>query len=293
MQNYATFFARGVWGLAVVLLSGCFGFRPTPLCEAIVSEDWERAKQLVNKGADPNAGHGCALAAAANRGQLQMVELLLDNGANPNRVASGNLAVIMGGSTPLLSAVQSRDSQVVRLLLQKGASPREDFEAFSAVLNYGDVEMAGLLLDYGANPNMTLPPGGAVYADVRVSASESRMVIVPQEDLAPDRIRDTARRFQCEIYDRSGGATLLHLAVISGVSDGEDNRAQIVKLLLDKGADPNARTLNGTTPLMDASRWAWSEPNVISALKSAGADVNATDWCGRTAADYAKIVPYR
>ena len=75
-------------------------FRTSPLCGAIVAGDVGRAMQLTEQGADVNASLGCALVAAASRGELKMVELLLDRGANPNRQASGDLSVVMGGDDP-------------------------------------------------------------------------------------------------------------------------------------------------------------------------------------------------
>jgi len=255
--------------------------RPSPLCEAIVADKMERATKLVEQGADVNADRGCALIAAAARDELKLVELLLDHGANPSRIVSGDAAEIMGSSAPLVAAVQSRDIQMVRLLLERGADPRDNFEAFEIVLNFGNLEMAELLLRHGANANMTQRPQRNVYALVKGSPNNWQQVIVPPRDLEPDRIDDTAKRFQCDMGDSS--ESLLYLAAGSGSLE------QIVKLLLAHGADPNARTINGSTPLMFAA----SQQNhgVMTLLMDAGADVRATDRCGHTAEGYADRYP--
>ena len=74
-----------------------------------------------------------------------------------------------------------------------------------------------------------------------------------------------------------------------GRSMVREGRERIAKQLIERGADPNAKTLNGSTPLMYAA----SQHNhgVMTMLMDAGADVKATDRCGRTAEDYAVLYP--
>jgi ankyrin repeat protein len=281
------FGAAVVYALTAMSLQGCANiqmgrdeFRPDPpICEAIVAGNVDRAMQLVKQGEDVNAGSGCALLRAAERGQLELVKLLLDHKADPNRYDSAAL-------TPLKGAVVSRKVQMVQMLLERGANPRADFEAFQIVLNFSDVEMAELLLRHGANANMTYPAGGKVYA---FPEGQTQMVEVPRRDLQPDRIDDTVKRLQCNISTLSGGSSLLYFAVRGRPGPGPDNHEQIVKLLLDRGADPNARTLNGATPLMMAA--SQHRHRFMTMLMDAGADVKATDRCGRTAEDYAVLYP--
>lgn len=269
--------------LLVFAIAGCseqialMSLGSNPVCNAIKADNLDLAMQLVRDGADPNAGYGCALTASASRGQLEMVRLLLDRGASPNREIKGDLSVILGASSPLHSAVISRDLKVVRLLLERGADPRRDIDAFSVAINFYDVELAELLLGHGADPNMTYPDTDIVYAFV-----DKEMIAVPRADLAPNRIDETAKRLRCRI-SFSEGASLLHLAISPGGPDPADNRPKLVKLLLDHGANPNARNLNGTTPLMDASKHLRS---AVDMLIASGADVEAKDRCGRTANDY-------
>lgn len=253
----------------------------TPICEAIVAGNVGKAVQLVEQGGDVNAGHGCALVAAASRAQPSLVKLLLDRGANPNRKATGDVTVVFGGSTPLVAGVQSRDPAVMRLLLQRGADPKEDYEAFSIVLEDGDAGLADLLLAHGADPNMRPPAPGQVY-----SYAGNRQVAVPARDLKPDRIDETAKRLQCRM---SATAGLLHRAADAGAPQGQDGRVEIARRLIEKGADVNARALDGSTPLMMAA----SQHNhrIVTMLLTAGADLSATDRCGRTARDYADLHP--
>ena len=61
----------------------------------------------------------------------------------------------------------------------------------------------------------------------------------------------------------------------------------ITAVLLDAGADINARTGRGMTPLMFAAAMN-NNPMVLAALVEAGADVNAQDEGGRMAVGYAR-----
>jgi ankyrin repeat protein len=96
-----------------------FEGRP-PLFHAATYGYVEIAQQLIDKGADVNAGAQAGevtpLTVAALNGSAPVVALLLSNGAQVNaRDASG--------STPLTEAVRKGDAEVLRLLLQAGADP--------------------------------------------------------------------------------------------------------------------------------------------------------------------------
>lgn len=275
-----------VYTLVALSLPGCLNSPMTSLCSAIVAGDLDRAMQLVEQGADVNAGSGCAMYAAASRGQVELVKLLLEHKADPNGAVSGDLSVIMGASTPLEAAVISGNIEVVKMLLEYGADPRNDLQAFTVVINFGHIEMADLLLRNGADPNMPHPPQKNIYAYEKVGPRHTQMVIVPPRDLEPDRIDDTAKQYQC---DMSGPESLLYMAIHPGSPEGEAGRDSIVTMFLDRGADPNVRTISGETPLMLAA--SQQDHHAITKLIRAGADIHATDRCGRTTFDYVDLYP--
>jgi ankyrin repeat protein len=272
-----------VCALVAMSLQGCANiqtgrdqFRPSPMCEAMASGDVDRAIQLVKQGEDVNAASGCAIFSAVHRGQFELVKLLLDHKADPNRHVSGGLVEIMGSHTPLEAAVMSRKIPMVQMLLEGGASPRDDFNAFKWALLFRNLEMAKLLLGRGANANMPYPAENAVDAWTGPPQNQQQ-IEVPRRDLEPDRIDSTAKRLQCRI----SGNNLLFWALNAGPA--------FVKLLIDHGADPNAKAFDGSTPLMHAA-YRHNHP-AMTALMDAGADVEARDRCGGTAADYAALWP--
>jgi ankyrin repeat protein len=80
------------------------------------------------------------------------------------------------------------------------------------------------------------------------------------------------------------GMTALHLATWGG-------HAEVVRLLLARGADVNARDGGGNTPIALAARW--GQPELMDILLAAGADASMRDDQGRTllhhAAQYGHI----
>jgi len=99
---------------------GCL--RTSPLYSAAERGDLDTVNELLDKGADPNkkSGGGVlddsnALDAASAEGHIQVVRLLLDKGANVN-AAHGTM-----GWTPLSSAAWRGQTDVASLLVERGA----------------------------------------------------------------------------------------------------------------------------------------------------------------------------
>jgi ankyrin repeat protein len=123
--------------------------------EAAALGDVDRVRELVD--ADPSLANGHApdgfhaLGLAAFFGQPEVVRLLLERGADVDRVAMN--AQIR--TTALQAAAASGDFESARLLLDAGADPNRTqpggFTALHAAAANGDEPLAGLLLAHGAD----------------------------------------------------------------------------------------------------------------------------------------------
>ena len=98
-----------------------------------------------------------ALYEAANRGHKEVVQLLLQGGAEPDK--GNNL-----GWTPLHIAVANNLRDVAQLLLENGADPHvaDDYDGWTplhAATNNGQKSMVKILIDGGADPNKASKAG--------------------------------------------------------------------------------------------------------------------------------------
>jgi len=138
-------------------------------------------KQLINyilkeKGLDPSDRSHFLLVAAmnckANDMKDAMVELLLQNGANPNLSDNENI-------TPLHYAAMNGYENIVKLLLQNGANPNLSHNENIAPLHWailkGYLNIAKLLLEAGADPNETTKSG---LTSLHIASQKGNMEII-------------------------------------------------------------------------------------------------------------------
>ncbi len=244
----------------------------TALMWAAAGGHWEIVDLLIGAGADVNAsssGKFTPLMFAARTGDLKSAELLLDAGAEVNAATEAGLSPLLIASASLdaitgsdyrLVVEESQHESVGALLLDRGADVTQGDQYGMTALHYA-VEMnkpslLKALLKRDADPNAQLTQG------------------------LPFRRGDYVGR---EAYD---GASPFWLAARLG-------NVEMMRELLDAGADPELRQAWGVTPTMVAagvtqtdSRIA-NEEKLIQALEllvlEIKTDIHSVDRSGQTA----------
>ena len=116
-------FTKWIVFFFVLLFCGCIASessKQTKFALASVRGDFPLVKQLFESGGIEinavNGKIGPALAGASYGGHKEVVQFLLDNGADIN-IRDEN------GTTPLMNAVIGEKTEIVKLLLERGANP--------------------------------------------------------------------------------------------------------------------------------------------------------------------------
>lgn len=213
----------------------------TPLWLACENGNLAIAERLVKAGANVNAAlpvHGeTVLMAAALSGNLALARLLLDRGADPNTRAT------LSGQTALMWAASQQHHEIVRLLIERGADVRArsagGFTPLLFAAQQGDIETARQLLAAGVSVN----------AD---GQGEAPLLVAINSAQIPFALSLLQQGANPNVASRDG-ETALHVALsIGGRRIGFDpdavlrepaSKLDLIKALLARGADPNARAM--------------------------------------------------
>ena len=151
---------------------------------------------------------------------------------------------------------------------------------------HGMIELVALLLDRGAKTELTKTKDGctALMEAVRKGRTATARLLLERgaEVNRGNRNGFTALFFAC-----FSGPTILAMAR-GGTNlsiQSSEGQTEMVRLLIDAGADPNAATKDGFTPLMAACGEGYVR--IVELLLEAGADTNAEHKRGSTAASFA------
>jgi hypothetical protein len=132
----------GLLLIALIPLS-CFADLGEDLLEAVRKGDAVRVKALLAQGVDVNAKSpygATGLFFAADRGNVEIVKILLDHGANVN------VKDTFYGATALSWATEKDRWDVIKLLLGKGATAGAD-DVLTAAVEKGNAEIVKAVLE--------------------------------------------------------------------------------------------------------------------------------------------------
>ena len=274
------------------------GVSHTPLMAAIDNGNTAVFEALLAAGAGigPQNEYGeTALHAAAHRGDEAMALALLARGADVNeRVVRPKEQV--HGRTPLMGAATSGKLSMVKLLLERGADPMaKDVNGWTA-LTFAEPlnkRIAGHLCQV---MNMSPQASDLNLFDAARAGLVARVRELLGQGTAADA-RDKLGRTALHWAAMGGNIEIVRMLLDAGApADAPDksgwtplslieDSADVAKLLLERGADPNANHGGLSVLLYLAS---CRGPEVLAALLDAGGDPNAKDSDGRGIHDYAK-----
>ena len=260
--------------------------------EAVKNNDVDTARRMIAAGADVNAPYdeyeNRALLDACYRGNLDLVKMLVDAGANVNLPDScgtvpltraivsihethdvvkylikcgANVNACEGESwTPLETAVHENAADIVKILLEAGANPQICSEKSESSLimaaDWGYVDIIEMLLEAGADPNSEYEDN---YTPLAVAC---RWGHAEAAELLLKAGANPHATDSC--YNDS---------ILMDAAEG--NNPKCIKMLLERNVDVNHVNYDDETVLLYAVLHQNNE-KIVSMLLEAGANPNIT-----------------
>jgi len=219
-----------------------------PIKNAAASGHIEVVQLLLERGADPNlpeegiAPDGHALHSAVVRGHIEVVRLLLKHGAHPNVEVESSADTLSAALATAGYSYVKPNAEMVELLCSHGASRGVHLLAYS-----GDVLTAAAV--FAANPALANDPDALANAASEGKESFVRLMLRYQPDL-PRRVE------------------------FPGWAVGAKTR-ELNELLFEHGMNPSAPDWLGITPLHHFARNGDLEKAAL--FLDRGADLHARD----------------
>ncbi|KAJ3496601.1 hypothetical protein NLG97_g2546 [Lecanicillium saksenae] len=263
------------------------GDHGSPLNTACFYGHEEIVLEMLNHGVDvnvPNKSFGSALGTAASKGYTRIIRLLLDRGARAYTEPMSAFAI----------AVSRGQEKSLVTLFDHGATLEKEDHAVQCAAEQGHGAILQLLLAHGGNPNARSrdwEKTPALISAIKTQAGSGiDMVRLLLENGANANARTGENRRTALSCCRYQELVLILLEYGAEVTPGDfiyfcrDGPLDIVKLLIDHGADANLELKSGSRPLMAAA--SGGDDSIVSTLLHHGANIHACHE-GRTALDYA------
>jgi ankyrin repeat protein len=288
----------------------------TALSQACTNGDAAMVEELLKAGADANSFQAegqTVLMTAARAGSVESVKLLLEHGAEVNAKESWR------GQTALMWATAENHPAVVQVLVDRGADvnaqsatfdfrdlkvkpgdvpmhfPRGGFTALLFAARGGFTDSAKILLEHGADVTVGDPDGTSALVLAIINGHYDTAAFLLDHKADPNGADQNGRAPLFAAVD-------MHDMYQSNRPAPKDNgkldAMAIIKMLLDRGADPNAKLTKmlparavldfpdmdmgeGATPFLRAAKS--SDLQLMQLLLDKGADPKLTNKAGATA----------
>ena len=229
--------------------------------QAIQNQDHELALTMIDRGEDLNIDN--PLYAAVDVKNEELIARLIEKGADVDQpIVDGGGAFI----TPLALAVMKNKVGIVKSILAAGASPTakhgDEFCPLQTACDRGNMRLAKLLLEAGANPDSQMPggisklkQGSPLFSAVR--SNKPKMVeLVLSYGAKPD------------IWDENRKVTpLVDASIFAEFAKEEEvtKTLEVILTLITNGADVNILRPNQNTllqSLLSAGEYKSSEKRI-------------------------------
>lgn len=165
---------------------------------------------------------------AVERGDVSMTSLLLNNGASPNMPDDG--------FSPLMQALQRRHDDVAYLLIDKGGNVNAVGPfGYTPVLcaDLSDTLLVSYLIQHGADVNARNDTGTTALMSAASDLHKDAVHMLLAKGAAPNT------------QDKDGQTPLMQAITSNQSHDKPEQQSEIIKELLEAGADVGIRDVKG------------------------------------------------